>query len=189
MKLFPGDRMDTQNWYVLYVSGGKEARLISFLKEQGMQSFTPMMERIHKKQGEYQKIIVPMFPNYIFVISSLDQKDFNEQLLKLKQMKSGIIKQLMYDKEGTSALLPLEKELLESLMDECYLVRHSKAIMEGDAIIVTEGPLMGMESRIKRIDRHKRLAYLECELLGKKVKISLEVVRKVEEPFTVKCEE
>lgn len=171
--------MDEQNWYVLYVSGGKEARLISFLKGQGIEAFTPSMERIRKKQGEYQTIVVPMFPNYVFVISTLDQKAFNEQLQKLKQMKSGIIKQLTYDKEGTSALLPLEKELLSSLMDDTYLVRHSKGIMEGDQIIVTQGPLMGLETRIKRMDRHKRLAYLECELLGKQVKISLEVVKKI----------
>lgn len=171
--------MDTQNWYVLYVNGGKESRLVSFFKKQGMLAFTPMMERIHKKQGEYQKIIVPMFPNYIFVISDLDQKEFNERLWKLKQMKSGIIKQLSYDNDGTSALLPQERELLESLMDDQYLIKHSLAMMEGDQIIVTQGPLMGMETRIKRIDRHKRLAYLESELLGKQVKISLEVIKKI----------
>lgn len=171
--------MDMQNWYVLYVNGGKEARLVAFLRGQGMEAFTPMMERIHKKQGDYRKIIVPMFPNYIFVISQLDQIEFNERLWKLKQMKSGIIKQLSYDNEGTSALLPQERELLESLMDDHYLVKHSIGMMEGDQIIVTEGPLMGMETRIKRIDRHKRLAYLECELLGKEVKISLEVIKKI----------
>lgn len=174
--------MDNSNWYVLYVSAGKEQRLISFLKEQGVEAFAPTMERIRKKQGEYQRMIHPMFPNYIFVISDLDQKDFNEHLRKLKSMKSGIIKQLTYDNEGTSALLPHEKALLESLMDNDHLVRHSKAIMEGDQIIVSEGPLMGMETRITRVDRHKRLAYLECELLGKPVKISLEIVKKIEVP-------
>lgn len=171
--------MSTQNWYVLYVSGGKEARIVSFLKDHEIKAFTPTMERIHKKQGAYQKIVVPMFPNYIFIISELDQKDFNEELRKLKQLKSGIIKQLTYDNDGTSALLPEEKDLLESLMDDCYLIRHSVGMMEGDRIIVTDGPLIGMESRIKRVDRHKRLAYLECELLGKQVKISLEVIKKI----------
>ena len=45
-----------------------------------------------------------------------------------------------------------------------------------------EGPLVGMEGMIKRIDRHKRMAVLEVELFNRisEVKVGLEIVEKVE---------
>lgn len=169
----------SESWYVLFVQGGKEKRLISFLNEQGLQAFTPHMQRVLKRSGEYQLVDTLMFPSYIFVRSSLAQKDFNERLLQIKQLKSGIVKQLLHDLEGTSALLPKEQHLLECLMDESDTIKHSTGFIEGDEVIISDGPLKGMESEIIKIDRHKRIAYLGCEMMGKPVKISLEIVKKI----------
>ena len=45
---------------------------------------------------------------------------------------------------------------------------------------ILSGPLMGMEGNIRRIDRHKRIAYLEIEMFGRTVemKVGLEIIRK-----------
>lgn len=53
-------------------------------------------------------------------------------------------------------------------------------MIEGDEVVILNGPLMGHVGLIKKIDRHKRLAYLEIEMLGRKknVKIGLEIVGK-----------
>ena len=47
-------------------------------------------------------------------------------------------------------------------------------------IVILNGPLMNQTGLIKKLDRHKRLAYLEIEILGrvKTVKVGLEIVRK-----------
>lgn len=39
---------------------------------------------------------------------------------------------------------------------------------------------MGMEGNIRRIDRHKRTAYLEIEMFGRivEMKVGLEIIRK-----------
>ena len=52
--------------------------------------------------------------------------------------------------------------------------------LQGDKIIVTEGPLQGMESHIRRIDRHKRLAWLTIDVLGesREIAVGLEIIRK-----------
>lgn len=56
----------------------------------------------------------------------------------------------------------------------------SSGVMEGDEIVILNGPLMNQTGLIKKLDRHKRLAYLEIEILGrvKTVKVGLEIVRK-----------
>ena len=54
----------------------------------------------------------------------------------------------------------------------------STGIIEGEQVIVTGGPLMGMEGYIRKIDRHKRKAWVELEMFGRiqRVEIGLEIV-------------
>ena len=50
-------------------------------------------------------------------------------------------------------------------------------------MIIQTGPLKGNEGLIKKIDRHKRKAWLELNLLGRTVEtqVGLEIVEKREE--------
>ena len=75
-----------------------------------------------------------------------------------------------------------EEQLLRRLTGDTTNVAVSVGMIEGDKIIVREGPLIGMEGMIKRIDRHKRMAVLEVELFNRisEVKVGLEIVEKVE---------
>lgn len=56
----------------------------------------------------------------------------------------------------------------------------SSGIIENDRVQILSGPLMGMEGNICRIDRHKRMAYMEIEMFGRTVemKVGLEIIRK-----------
>ena len=113
-----------------------------------------------------------MFPGYVFLISQ--QPD--ELVASLKQV-SGMTKLLKTGDEIT----PLSKEevdLLLKLGSEKQEVEMSTGIIEGDEVIVFDGPLQGMEGLIKKIDRHKRIAYLEVDMFGRKVEmqVGLEIV-------------
>ena len=56
----------------------------------------------------------------------------------------------------------------------------SVGFIEGDTIKVTEGPLLGLEGKIRKIDRHKRQCVVETEMFGQKTKmtVGLEIVYK-----------
>lgn len=82
------------------------------------------------------------------------------------------------------AMVPLadsEGAFLERFMDEEDIVRMSEGIIENSRVIIQQGPMMGLEGYITKIDRHKRKAYLEMELFGRtqKVEVGLEIVRKM----------
>ena len=49
-----------------------------------------------------------------------------------------------------------------------------------DRISITKGPLVHQTALVKKIDRHKRLAYVETTMFGRKLnlKVGLEIVRK-----------
>lgn len=168
-------------WYVLYVRGGKEEHIAQLLKKEGLDAFVPMVEKIHKKQGVPFKVEKVLFPNYIFVESELNSVDFNVKLSDVKMKRFFHAKNLQYDLEGTSALSEAEQLMLERLLGKNKIVRHSTGMIEGDRIIILEGPLKGFESSIKKIDRHQRKALIEVDVSGHHLQasVSLEIVSKI----------
>ena len=73
-----------------------------------------------------------------------------------------------------------ERDWFLSFMDGDHVVRMSEGCINGDQVTITRGPLMGFEGDIRKIDRHKRLAYVETTMFGRKLnlKVGLEIVRK-----------
>ena len=169
------------HWYIVFVLGGKEEIIRDFFIKEGYDAFLPKQEVLYRKQGKFHIEEKLMFPNYIFIESELDHIEFNNNLQKLKKRKSGIIKELKFDNEGTSALQEDEQELIEKLIGRKKVMSHSIGYIEGDRIIVTEGPLKGMESHIVHINRHKRRAEIEVPMLGQMIRmnVSLEIVKKI----------
>lgn len=170
------------NWYVLFVMGGKEKQICEFLNQEydNWKAFIPSIEIIHTRQGKEYLIEKPMFPSYLFIESSITQKEFQDILKNVKQKKSGIIKELKFDEE-TPALRDYERNYLEGLLNDHYKVTPSVGYIEHDRVMITDGPLKGYESHIVRIDRHKKKAVLSLDLLDKEINVtvSLEIMKKI----------
>ncbi len=136
--------------------------------------FIPYVIRKRRYYGEWHEEKKILFPGYVFLVSD----NPGELFLRLKKVP-GLTKLL-----GTGdEIVPLsaeEEELLKKLGGESQVVEGSIGILEQDKIIVTEGPLQGMEGYIRKIDRHKRTAWLEVELMGRKIEtqVGLEIVEK-----------
>lgn len=60
------------------------------------------------------------------------------------------------------------------------MVEVSTGYQEGDTITITDGPLMNQEGNIVKIDRHKRIAYVDVSLFGQvtRIQVGLEIVSK-----------
>ena len=169
-----------KNWFVLFVKTGDEVKALRALNTEGLDAFMVTMEVVHRKQGKSFLVTKNMFPGYLFVESELDLIEFDIQLKKLIHKISYFMKLLKFDNEGTSVLYPDEKEYLERLVNDKKVVEHSIGFIEGNEVFITEGPLQGFESKIVKIDRHKRRATLEVEFCGelRYVDVSLEIISK-----------
>ena len=171
--------MGNSNWYVFYVQGRKEQTLCDRLnKKDNLVAFIPKMERIHKSNGVKEIVVKPMFPGYLFIKSHEDHVFIQHLYQECRQQISGIRKQLKFDEVGTSALTSEEMQFLEGILDEEYIMKMSNGMIYQNILHVQEGPLMGREKDIKFIDRHKCLAKLYVEVLGRNVHGGLEVVSK-----------
>lgn len=166
-------------WYVMQVYSGAEEKICrqcrkiidrSILE----QCFIPRFQQKKRFLGDWHIQNEILFPGYVFLIS-----EYPDALVDSLKQIVGMTKLLKTGEEIT----PLSQEevaLLQKLGSEKQEVEMSTGIIEGDRVHIFEGPLQGLEGMIQKIDRHKRIAYLEAEMFGRKVKmkVGLEIVEK-----------
>ncbi|HIZ46132.1 MAG TPA: antitermination protein NusG [Candidatus Olsenella pullistercoris] len=75
------------------------------------------------------------------------------------------------------SLTPLESALVRRLGGSSHVIQISQGRIEDGRLRVLFGPLMGLEPLVRRIDRHRRMAWLEAEP-GRSVSVGLEVTSK-----------
>lgn len=166
-------------WYVMQVRTGSEEN-IQLQCQKDISSdiledcFIPYYEEKKNIKGEWKTQRKILFPGYVF----LDSRQVVRLYSNLQQV-SGLTKLLKTGDE----VVPLTKEevhFLKTFGGEEQIVAVSEGIIENSKVIVMSGPLMGKEGYIKRIDRHKRRAFLELPMLGQrqKIRVGLEIVSK-----------
>ena len=166
--------------YVVQVMGGRErhvAELINKIKPESIEEcFTPSFELMKKRGGEWRRVTDILFPGYLFIVSD----DATKAYAQLRAIPA-FTRLLGSRDDGFTPLTSDEMAWLEAFTTvRGRVVPMSTAIIEGDRVIVTDGPLKGHETLLSKIDRHKRLAFLDMHMFGrnKTIKVGLEVVRK-----------
>ena len=173
-------------WYVMQVRTGTEEnircqcqRLIS--SDTLERCFIPYYQQKKRFQGEWHIQERILFPGYVFLITQNLEK-LVESLKKVIGMTKLI---------GTGdEIVPLseaEISLITKLGGKSSssesIVKISQGIIEGDQVHIFSGPLKGLEGAIRKIDRHKRIAYLSVDMFNRTVdmKVGLEIVAKNKE--------
>lgn len=173
-------------WYVMQVRTGTEEnircqcqRLIS--SDTLQRCFIPYYQQKKRFQGEWHIQERILFPGYVFLITQNLEK-LVESLKKVIGMTKLI---------GTGdEIVPLseaEISLITKLGGKSSssesIVKISQGIIEGDQVHILSGPLKGLEGAIRKIDRHKRIAYLSVDMFNRTVdmKVGLEIVAKNKE--------
>lgn len=172
-------------WYVLFIQTGREQKIEQFLRRQlnsdVCMPFIPLQELLFKKSGITSKEVRPLFPGYVFVESELQGQQFLKVISSLTNRLSEMACVLKYS-DTEIAMKEAERQMLLSLCNNDHCIESSYGIMDGDKIHIIDGPLKGLESIVKKVNRHKRQAWIEIEIMGdvRLVGVALEVVEKVE---------
>lgn len=166
-------------WYVLHCPGGNEETIIRSCKQKLnsrilKDAFIFTYERMKRYQGSWHLETHNMFPDYVFLESENQQALFDE----LEQYR-GIATAM----KEQNLLIPIsgeEERLLQELCGSEHHMTMSKGVIQDGITHVTEGPLAGRENMIARIDRHKRLAFLNTAVFPnhKSMTAGLEIVSK-----------
>ena len=148
-------------WYAAYAGEGHEdalaARLRSVLPREVLDdAFCPRWEVVMKRRGAWLKTERTMFPGYV-LLASADDAALSRALSRLSFPVP------MAGRRGR-ALSPMEAETqkwLERTLDERRVLRASEGFIRSGKLTVERGPLRGSEPRVRRIDRHKSMAWID----------------------------
>ena len=172
-------------WYVVQVVGGREENVAHKIEklvsdETFERCFVPKCKLRKRYSGEWKTRKEVLFPGYVFVDTKTPEA-FRVELNNVPAMT----KLLSGEGEaGERKFIPLtdeEKTLISSFMgDKEYVIKMSEGIIEGDEVRILDGALKGREMLVKKIDRHKRIAFIDLDILGrtKTVKVGLEIIKK-----------
>ena len=152
-------------------------RLVERVAEEGTleECFCPRYETQRKVRGEWETARPVLFPGYLIAVTN----DVDALSARLREVPE--FTRLLSVGE---TFVPLHAE------DQAWIgaftkrgdrtVPMSTGVMEGDRVVVLDGPLVGCEAMIKSVNRHKSLAILEFEICGRRVttKVGLGIVKK-----------
>ena len=158
------------SWYALRVSYSRVLKIQSQLQGMGVRTFVPMMwKRCPVKPGmtqtgksgstKLQKRLVPAVTNLCFV--HWTQADI-ERYIQGYGDKSPV--HFYWDRTSSSRLVVPDKAMedfikVSSSMDEdlIYITEISDKLREGQVVRVKEGPFKGVEGKIVRIRKSRRI--------------------------------
>jgi transcriptional antiterminator NusG len=177
-----------KNWVILFARTGSEEKLKGILKENlnadEFLPFVPVKEMPYRRKGVVQEVRKSLFPGYVFIQTEITPDliaDRLEAALKNIEANEHIYSVLHYGDDKNDVVVREEERLhWERLFDEDFCVKGSVGLVVGDTVRVTSGALMGLESRIKKINRHNREAIVEMKIMGavREVTLMLEIVEK-----------
>lgn len=161
-------------YYVIQVKTGKEQQAIDdILKNKpddaSFDVFAPYRKILKKFKGVQKEIIERCFPGYIFV----ETDDAKKLFFELYWIPG--YTRLLGREADTYNFVPLDKD--ESRMIDILYSKNSNRITEisnievkeGQTIRVLDGPLMGLETQIKKVNFHKRTVTVEFMMCGRLV--------------------
>lgn len=167
-------------WYVIWTATGKEdAVRLEIVKAVPKdcydRCFIIKKQEYRKCNGQWRTVDRILFPGYLFIETD-KVKEFYFYLKKLP----GFAK-ILCTGQYLTPVSREEEKWMKRLVLEGENVAVSTGIIENQTVHIKSGPLQGMEGLIRRIDRHKRRAWLHTKMFGREMDIcvGLEVIEKI----------
>lgn len=161
--------MDNQeNWYVVYTKSHYEQKVFQGLTDKSIMAFLPKIETMSRRKDRKKKILLPLFPGYVFFQIPWDLKLYWDVL-----KTDGVVRALTAD--GNPAPVPEEEIFSVKIMINSLLPFFPHPfVREGDRVVIEGGPLAGAQGIF--ISREGKLGkfVVGVELLNRAVAVEIE---------------
>lgn len=148
-----------QSWYVLRATYARELKVKADLEEKGVRAFVPMMWRKTTTDGTTVRKLVPAVSGLVFVRWTREGID-----AYIRSFGEARPVNYYWDRTTDSPLTVPEKAMedfitIASSMDEdlIYLTEISEKLREGQTVKVKTGPFQGVEGKVVRIRKSRRI--------------------------------
>lgn len=163
------------NWYAVYTKSRHEGRVNDRLQRKEFETFFPLIEQWSRRKDRRKKILVPLFPGYVFVRSLMDPEHHVEIL------KTDSVVRVLGNNGHPIPIPDPQIWAIESMMKAGVVVERHPYLTEGMRVRVVNGPLMGVEGILVETRPSKNRLVVSVDLL--KQSASLEIERDDVEPI------
>lgn len=166
-------------WYVMQVRTGTEEN-VRMQCERMLDPdvceccFIPYFQQKKRYEGEWHIQERILFPGYVFLFTQ------NYSALKKQLTRTRGISKIVGNGYEMVPFTDEEINFIFELVTEKQMVEFSTGVIENNQVHILKGPLKGLENSIRKIDRHKRKAWLKVETSGRslELQVGLEIVEK-----------
>lgn len=151
-------------WHVLYVKYQHEKKIESRMKARGLDSFVPTFMTIRQWSDRKKKVILPLFPCYVF-ININSKKEFHNALVV-----EGVFKYLnfggIYAKVCEDEINRIKGFLKLEEISELRTTSDSPRM--GELMVINHGSLSGLECKVIRTG-NKNKVFVRIESLRRNI--------------------
>ncbi|NIU87849.1 MAG: UpxY family transcription antiterminator [Nitrosopumilaceae archaeon] len=166
MNLTDNSAISQKNWYAVYTIVRHEKAVYSSLLDKEIDSYLPIREVINRWKDRNKKVLLPLFPGYVFV--NIDLRD------KLAVLNTkGVVRILGVN--GNPTPVPEQQvNSIKSLLESGLHYNPYNYLVEGKEVEVINGPLCGSRGRILQRRGHYRLI-LSVDLIQSAVSVEVDI--------------
>jgi len=169
-------------WYALFVETGKEIIIQEMLNrnfaKEDMLCLVPLRVVPEKQKGITLNVNKTLFPGYVFIKVSMNAEFYYAikntpkiyRILRSGKHNEGDIETYF------TSIDEREMDFIIQLTGENGIISFSKAFLTGDRIVVSNGPLKGLERVIKKIDKRKKRAKILLNFLGDEQQVDVGLI-------------
>jgi transcription antitermination factor NusG len=152
------------NWYALFTRHQHEKSVAHALALKGFNVYLPLYRQFRRWQDREKQLWLPLFTCYVFLCDGLDR-----QLQVLTT--PGLLH--IVGSVGRPAIVPLDQlDAVRQMVESSLRVEPHPFLSSGDRVIVTSGPLFGLEGILTRTKNGARLV-ISMEMLGQAAAVEI----------------
>lgn len=146
-------------WFVLRVTYSRELKIKDALDKRGVSTFVPMMWKKVEKEGNTRKMLVPAVSNLCFVFwtkADIDAfiSEFGDKSPVHYYWDRTSSRPMTVPSKAMDDFVKVASSLEEDLI---YITEISDKLREGQTVKVRSGAFAGVEGKIVRIRKSRRL--------------------------------
>ena len=158
------EQLDSESWYAVYTRARHEKCVAEHCRQRGITAFLPLYQVQRRWKERPAKVLLPLFPSYVFVRIALHDR---LHILGLP----GIVSLVSFN--NVPAVVP--EQQIECLQRAITLGRAEPHVYlhSGRQVRVTAGPLVGLEGIVVEI-KNRVHVIVSFEWMARSVAVSLD---------------
>lgn len=155
------------NWFVVQTQPHAEAKAKRHLVNQGFEPYLPVYRRRVRHAGRTGTVLRPLFPGYLFV-------RFDPEVSRWRSINGTLgVRQILSDGQWPRYLDSKIVDEIKAREDKAGVIELAAATFaRGQAVRVTEGPLVNIEGLFQEVRDQNRVILLVA-LLGREVRLQV----------------